>query len=633
MITRTWQMNDYSAKTHPGSKRSASPVWLSLLAAALALAAGLLAPAAPAQAAGTINVNTTLDEYGTGATCSLREAVRTANDGVNFGGCVLSGTQPFTINLPAGTYNLTIPGTNEDFNAIGDLDLRVSGTSIVGAGAANTTIQQTQSDRVIDFGPQIAPSFSGSLSNLTVTGGSVGGTYGGGGIIYGDTTGAGTLTLNGVTVDGNTATQGPGGGIASGACGKLTIINSTISNNTASSPAPGGGASAGTGGGVDYLSQCAGGQLTISNSTFSGNRAAWTNDAGGALHIGHVLSTLGTATIQRTHFVNNRAANGSLVATGLGGAIANLGGSLNVSFSRFVGNVGTNGSGIWQVGGGGVTTANDNWWGVNTGPGAGVLAGTAPPTATRWLQLRHSANPSTVVINTSTTLTADLLGLSTGGSTPAANLSGLPPFPQPAGTIFSNPVLGTLSGAATQFSNGQATATYTAGNVAGAGSANATADNQTVTVNFTVPLAVLLADFSAEGQGDGVRVQWETVSEMGNLGFNLWRGLTPDAPNRQLNADLIPSQGPGGTQGYSYQWLDQADLVPGATYYYWLDDLGVNGVVTRHGPVSATFSAPTAVTLSKLTASPVAAGPAAWGLPALLTTLAAAAVLVRRRRG
>ena len=237
----------------------------------------------------------------------------------------------------------------------------------------------------------------------------MGGTFGGGGIIYGDSNGGGTLTLNGVTVDGNTATQGPGGGIASGARGNLTIINSTISNNTASSPAAGGGASAGTGGGIDFLDQGGANQLNITNSTISGNRAAWTNDAGGGLHISG-----GTATIQRTHFVNNLAANGAF-PTGLGGAIAHLDGTLTVSFSRFVGNAGTNGAAIWQSAGGGTTTANDNWWGANGGPVFMDLAGTPAPTATRWLQLRHSASPASIPANTSTTLTADLLGLNTGG--------------------------------------------------------------------------------------------------------------------------------------------------------------------------------------------------------------------------
>ena len=600
--------------------------WSRCVVAVGLLLAALGAAAVPAHAAGTINVNTTVDEYGAGASCSLREAIRTANDGANFGGCTLSGTQPFTINLAAGTYQLTIAGANNDTNATGDLDILVSGTALVGAGAATTTIQQTTTDRVIDFNPLVTGNFSGSLTNLRITGGNVGGTFGGGGIIYGDSDGNGTLTLNGVTVDNNTATQGPGGGIASGARGNLTILNSTISNNTASSPAPGGGASAGTGGGIDFLVQGPN-QLSITNSTISGNRAAWTNDAGGGLHISG-----GTATIQRTHFVDNRAANGSLVPTGLGGAIAHLGGTLTVSFSRFVGNTGTNGSGIWQSAGGGTTTANDNWWGVNAGPVAGVLAGTPAPTATRWLQLRHTASPPAVPTNTSTTLTADLLGLSTGGSTAAANLSGLPPFPQPAGTIFSNPVLGTLSGAATQFTNGQATATYTAGATPGAGSADATADSQTVTVNFSVPLAVLLANFSAEGQADRVIVRWDTVSELNNLGFNLWRGMSAGEPDTQLNTDLIPSQAPGSTQGQAYEWIDQANLTAGPTYYYWLEDVDVNGRVTRHGPVSATLAVPTAVTLAKLSASPGPAASAAWGLPALLATLGATAVLARRRR-
>jgi len=186
-----------------------------------------------------------------------------------------------------------------------------------------------------------------------------------------------TLTLNGVTVDGNTATQGPGGGIASGARGNLTIINSTISNNTASSSAPGPGASAGTGGGIDFRDQGGTNTLNITNSTISGNRAAWTNDAGGGLFISG-----GTATIQRTHFVSNMASNGAF-STGLGGAIAHGNGTLNVSFSRFIGNAGTNGAAIWQSGGG-TTTANDNWWGANGGPVFMDLAGTPAPTATRW---------------------------------------------------------------------------------------------------------------------------------------------------------------------------------------------------------------------------------------------------------
>ena len=47
-------------------------------------------------------------------------------------------------------------------------------------------------------------------------------------------------------------------------------------------------------------------------------------------------------------------------------------------------------------------------------------------------------------------------------------------------------MLGTLSGAGTQFVSGQASATYNAGATPGAGSADATADGQTVTASITV---------------------------------------------------------------------------------------------------------------------------------------------------
>jgi hypothetical protein len=60
-------------------------------------------------------------------------------------------------------------------------------------------------------------------------------------------------------------------------------------------------------------------------------------------------------------------------------------------------------------------------------------------------------------------------------------LTGLPTFL----AVWNNAVLGTLS-ATTNFVDGVATATYTAGATAGAGSADVTADNQTVTAHITV---------------------------------------------------------------------------------------------------------------------------------------------------
>ncbi len=150
----------------------------------------------------------------------------------------------------------------------------------------------------------------------------------------------------------------------------------------------------------------------------------------------------------------------------------------------------------------------------------------------------------------------------------------------------------------------------------------------TPTGNY-VPLSAVLAGFDAQQQGAAILVNWETVSEIGNLGFNLWRGVSPTAPDLLLNSALIPSAAPGSSQGFSYEWLDSNDLVGGTTYYYWLEDVDSSGAVTRHGPVSAAFSAPTAVRLTGAEANPPGQ-PLLW--LALLGLIALAPRLRRRHR-
>ncbi|HSN75301.1 MAG TPA: hypothetical protein VL334_09500 [Anaerolineae bacterium] len=117
-------------------------------------------------------------------------------------------------------------------------------------------------------------------------------------------------------------------------------------------------------------------------------------------------------------------------------------------------------------------------------------------------------------------------------------------------------------------------------------------------------LAVTLADFSAAQVNDAILVTWETVSELNNRGFNLYRGTSEAGPDIQLNGALIPSQSQGSPSGFIYTWEDRRELTPGTTYYYWLEDVDLAGVVTRHGPVSAVYQTPTAVTLSRLATIP-----------------------------
>ena len=85
--------------------------------------------------------------------------------------------------------------------------------------------------------------------------------------------------------------------------------------------------------------------------------------------------------------------------------------------------------------------------------------------------------------------------------------------------------------------------------------------------------------------------------------------------------------------GFFYTWEDGLDLTAGATYYYWLDDVDIHGIVTRHGPISVVYEVPTAVRLTGLTAGSADAPTRLWqqvfiGMAALLVFLVAGLVLL-----
>lgn len=145
------------------------------------------------------------------------------------------------------------------------------------------------------------------------------------------------------------------------------------------------------------------------------------------------------------------------------------------------------------------------------------------------------------------------------------------------------------------------------------------------------PLAVTLDFFAATSQGEAVLVEWDTASEIGNRGFNLYRGPAADGPWMQLNAALIPSQSQGNIQGYHYEYLDEA-VVSGTTYFYLLESVDLSGSTAQHGPVSVFYTgAPTAVALSSLSVQAVVNGS---GLPIALLALASLGLVtwtLRRR--
>jgi CSLREA domain-containing protein len=278
---------------------------------------------APARAAATFTVNITSDTVDAtpgdgicadaGGNCSLRAAIMETN--------ALAGAD--AINVPAGTYTLTIPGTGETASATGDLNI-MGDLTIIGAGgnadgnAADTIIQAGTGvgngiDRVMGINVGGPGPLSVTIKAVTVRYGKTtvsGSTIGGGAGIYyaAGAAGGGNLSLYNVVVSDNTADASLGGGVVLGnlntvPIGTATIEKSTIANNTALDN---------NGGGI-YASNIA---LTIRDSTISGNQ---NNKIGRATSGGGLYSVNGTTlTVERSTFSGNRANDGS---AGDGGAI------------------------------------------------------------------------------------------------------------------------------------------------------------------------------------------------------------------------------------------------------------------------------------------------------------------------
>ena len=303
--------------------RSARLCFVLMLAATSALVF-----AAPAAAA-TINVSTTVDEYGAGAACSLREAVQSVNTAAPFGGCP-DAQGGDLIELPPGTYTLTRTGAGENANATGDLDLYAAMT-ISGGESADTEVVGS-GDRVF----QLHQESPNRIEDLTIRGGAATG-VGGGILIEGETL---TLVLDHVVLGPNTATGG-GGGIAISGVGfagdeaVVTIQDSVVIGNTTTNYS----------GGIDMGSYSVvtiersliteniaatsgdgianfGGVLVVRNSTISGNGFGAVGDQGGGIWTNPNTAT----TFESVTMTDNEAG----ASSGSGGHIYQAGGSFLV---------------------------------------------------------------------------------------------------------------------------------------------------------------------------------------------------------------------------------------------------------------------------------------------------------------
>lgn len=292
--------------------------------------------------AATIAVNSTLDTNGTipNGKCSLREAIIAANTDTAVDGCA-AGNGDDTILLPAGTYILTINGTDEDASMTGDLDIN-GNLTLIGAGAGVTIIDGNGLDRVL----HVDPNCRGIIVNIS------------------------GITLQNGQAPNSQASEG--GGLYN--CGNVTISDSVVRSNTAINVAIGGGIYNkgflnGTnldikdntgyfGGGIGND-----GTLILSDSKVHGNRAAGAIGSGGGIFNNGVASLAGITIDNNAAgvdggglrnqyhvtLINSTVSNNS-AALGRGGGIDNYS-VLDVTNSTISGNVA-------KIGGGGISSTN-----------------------------------------------------------------------------------------------------------------------------------------------------------------------------------------------------------------------------------------------------------------------------------
>lgn len=333
----------------------------------------------------------------------------------------------------------------------------------------------------------VGPSGDSSLSGVTITGNTA--VVSGGAIFHDrDVLGIEGCTIGGTTTaDRNTALNG--GGIATfpdvnipAAPGAVNIIDSPISGNNASSNGGGifndgrtvqiSGLSPLGGPSADHANTATNGGAIANNSgslMMTGgliSRNAVTGDGGGVSVSG------GSVTLSELQLTNNSAG-------GSGGALFVSGGSLGVSLSRLVGNSAASGSGIAQTGG--IANVENNWWGCDGFPNAaGCQTGTGTFDADPRLDLRLTASPSTIPVNGSSTLTADV-NLNSDGATVFASVleSLIVTFAADSLGTITPPLTGIISG-------GTVIKTYTAGSVGGLSTVSATLDSGTQTAIITI---------------------------------------------------------------------------------------------------------------------------------------------------
>ncbi|MBN2355241.1 S8 family serine peptidase [candidate division KSB1 bacterium] len=125
-----------------------------------------------------------------------------------------------------------------------------------------------------------------------------------------------------------------------------------------------------------------------------------------------------------------------------------------------------------------------------------------------------------------------------------------------------------------------------------------TGDEETPSLElFDMALPIELAAFTAHATGHTVYLEWTTISEKVNLGFDVYRRESHDERYVKINDHMIPGAGTSLEENH-YRYLDDT-VVSGKTYYYQLADISYSGQITFHDPVSISIAAPEQVVLQQ----------------------------------
>ncbi len=353
-----------------------------------------------------------------------------------------------------------------------------------------------------------------------------GGSGGNGGAIYA----TGDLNITGCNIAGNSAgnagsggsgnsSAGDGGSGGNGGAiystGSISITKSNITGNSAGNAGSGGGSNSGGdggsggNGGAIYST----GSISITRSNITGNLAgkggnggsgSGTAGDGGSGGSGGAIYATGDLDITGCYITRNSAGKGGSGggarsggdggSGGSGGAIHTTG-DLNITGCNIAGNsAGKGGSGYKNYGSYGTSgtagvagnysliyassgSAKNNWWGSNNAPSTDESS----ITPTNYLLLTISAADDIVASGLTTQITVNLTK-NNAGETVSNLFSG--------GTI-SFSANGTFDPSSSEFSAGEATATYTA-DTTGLDTITATLDRQSVTVVVVVNVSANL---------------------------------------------------------------------------------------------------------------------------------------------